>query len=69
MVLEHDRPRLARVAAQAGAGVVLGDLDVVVNLDAVVKYRHPRVGGLLAVLVFGRNKLDAANDTEERMAA
>ena len=50
VVLEMDRPGRARVAAEAGDGVVDGDLDVLVDRDAVLEDGDPRRLDLLAVL-------------------
>src|SRR5262249_50879855 len=53
-----DRAGLADVAAEAGRGVVLGDLHIVVDLHAIVIDRHPGHFGFLAVLAFRRVVLD-----------
>src|SRR4051812_24118802 len=58
VVLEVDRAGGAGVAAEAGAGVVDGDGDVVVDRDAVVADADPRGGDLLAIDALGGLEVD-----------
>ena len=55
MVLQHDRTAPGRQAIQRTARVLDRDLDVVVNLDSVVKHRDPGILGLLTGLVKARS--------------
>ena len=58
MVLEHDRPGPARVAPEAGDGVVDGDRDVLVDLDAVLPDADARRLDLPAALELGGVEVD-----------
>src|SRR3954449_10041864 len=58
VVLEVDRAGCARVAAEAGAGVVDGDRDVLMDRHAVVPDADPGRLDFLAVLALGGVEVD-----------
>src|SRR5262249_45224115 len=69
VVLQEDRAGRTRVAAEAGRRVVLGQLDVVVDLDAVVENRHAARLDLLAVLARRGGELDVVTLPDGRRLA
>src|SRR5438067_13668945 len=69
MVLKQDRSRLAGIATEAGRRVVLGDLDVVVDLDAIVINGNPTGLHLFAVLALRRGELDVIRLPDRRRLA
>src|SRR5207302_779636 len=58
VVLEHEGPGLADIAAAGGGGGILGELRIVVDFDAIPDHRHHWALDHFAVLAFGGMKLD-----------